>query len=205
MTTRGGRPRLEVVGSDPGARPPEIPGAGVLGMRILLGSLGMLFVASLIGYLYIRARATVWPPPGSPALPPSLWLSTAVILGCSYGMHRAWTAIQRDDRAGLRRFTVLTLVLGLAFLVCQSLNWWQLVQGRLTPKVNLYGFTFYMLTGLHAAHVVGGLIPLAIVTRNAFRDWYRPHSAQGVQYCAMYWHFLDAVWVVLFVVLLATR
>ncbi|MFH1681903.1 MAG: cytochrome c oxidase subunit 3 [Candidatus Eisenbacteria bacterium] len=66
----------------------------------------------------------------------------------------------------------------------------------------LFGFTFYMLTGLHAAHVLGGLIALAVVTARAHRGAYSAADHAGIELCARYWHFLDIVWIVLFAVLL---
>lgn len=178
------------------------PGTGTFGFAVLLASLSVLFVASVAGYLYVRINASQWPPAGMPGLPISLWLSTAVLLGCSVFVHRALKAIQKDDQKGLRRNLLWTLVLGSLFLVLQTLNYVGLAQSNLTAKTNLYGFTFYLLTGLHAAHVIGGLIPLAIVTRRARRGRYSSFFHPGVTYSAMYWHFLDGAWVVLFAVLL---
>ncbi|RPJ46772.1 MAG: heme-copper oxidase subunit III, partial [Candidatus Latescibacterota bacterium] len=65
----------------------------------------------------------------------------------------------------------------------------------------LFGFTFYMLTGLHAAHVIGGLGALALTAARAGQGRYTPESRAGVDACAVYWHFLDVVWIVLFAVL----
>jgi cytochrome c oxidase subunit 3 len=73
---------------------------------------------------------------------------------------------------------------------------------HVTPSANLYGFTFYMLTGLHAAHVIGGLALLAIVTVRAFCGRYSANAHAGVLYSTMYWHFLDGVWLVMFAVML---
>ena len=96
---------------------------------------------------------------------------------------------------------LLTTMLGVAFLASQTVNWFALVAAKLTAKTNLYGFTFYMLTGLHAAHVVGGVIPLGVVTVRAWRGRYSSSFHPGVRYCGIYWHFLAAVWLVLFIML----
>lgn len=204
MTRAGGSrpPDLKLVGS----RPPiheEIPGAKVLGTLVLVGSLAMLFFASMIGYFYVRAHATQWPPPGMPALPVGLWLSTLVLLGTSGAIHRAVLAARLDATPAIVRWTRVTLALGLLFLLLQAWNWAELVAQSMTPRINLYGFTFYLLTGLHAAHVIGGLIPLAIVVRNAGRGRYTAREHAGLTQCAIYWHFLDVVWVLVFVVLLS--
>jgi len=174
---------------------------GKLGMKILVLALSMLFAASILGYLVIRFRAPAWPPPGVPHLPGTLWISTLIIVISSVTMQAAVRAVRADRQRGLRIGMLLTTLLGVAFLVSQTVNWFALVAANLTARTNLYGFTFFMLTGLHAAHVVGGVIPLAIVTAHAFRGRYSSAFRPGVEYCAIYWHFLAAVWLVLFALL----
>lgn len=184
-----------------GRAAPAPLGFGLLGMKLLVLALSMLFAASIVGYLLIRFRAPVWPPPGMPTLPSTLWISTLIIAVSSLTMQSAVRAARTDRQGPLRTAMLLTTILGVAFLVSQTLNWFALVAANLTAKTNLYGFTFYMLTGLHAAHVVGGVIPLAVVTARAWRGRYSAAFHPGVQYCAVYWHFLAAVWLVLFTVL----
>jgi len=174
---------------------------GRLGMRLLVLALSMLFAASIVGYLLIRSKATVWPPPGMPILPHGLWTSTLIIAISSLTMHSAVRAARAGRRQPLQSWMLLTTLLGVAFLASQTVNWFALVAANLTAKTNLYGFTFYLLTGLHAVHVVGGLIPLAVVTARAWHGRYSADFHPGVEYCAIYWHFLAAVWVVLFLVL----
>ncbi len=174
---------------------------GLLGIKLLVLALSMLFAASIFGYLVIRTRAAVWPPPGVPRLPNTLWISTVIILISSFTMQAAVRAARTDRKTALLTGMLLTTLLGGAFLVSQTLNWFALVAVNLTARTNLYGFTFYMLTGLHAAHVVGGLIPLSVVTARASAGRYSAKAHAGVAYCALYWHFLAAVWVVLFGIL----
>ncbi len=186
-----------------GGRSAPVPlRTGLLGMKILILALSMLFGASILGYLVIRTRAEVWPPPGVPRLPATLWISTLIIVVSSVTMEWALRAAKAGRAAALRNGMLLTTLLGAAFLVSQTLNWFALVAANLTAKTNLYGFTFYMLTGLHAAHVVGGLIPLTVVTLRAFAGRYSAAAYAGVAYTAVYWHFLAAVWLILFTVLM---
>jgi cytochrome c oxidase subunit 3 len=175
---------------------------GRLGMRLMVLALSMLFAASIVGYLLIRFRATTWPPPGMPSLPHGLWISTLIIAISSVAMQAAVRAARGGRRQALQAWMLITTVLGVAFLVSQTLNWFALVAAHLTAKTNLYGFTFYLLTGLHAVHVMGGLIPLGVVTSRAWRGRYSAAFHPGVEYCAIYWHFLAVVWLVLFVVLM---
>ncbi|OFV83450.1 MAG: hypothetical protein A2Y78_10375 [Acidobacteria bacterium RBG_13_68_16] len=176
-------------------------GTGRLGMKILVLALSMLFAASIVGYMVIRLRASAWPPPGVPRLPGALWFSTLIIVISSGTMQTAVRAVREGRQRALRLAMLLTTLLGVAFLISQTLNWFALTASNLTAKTNLYGFTFYMLTGLHAAHVVGGVIPLAVVTAGAWRGRYSTAFHPGVEYCAIYWHFLAVVWVVLFTLL----
>jgi cytochrome c oxidase subunit 3 len=96
---------------------------------------------------------------------------------------------------------VATSALALGFLGAQLLAWRELLAQNLGPTDNLYGWTFYVLTAIHAAHVLGGLPPLAITTWRASRGFYGPADHRGITYCAMYWHFLDGVWIVLYATL----
>ncbi len=184
------------------AREGQVPLAtGRMGMLVLLGSLTMLFGAGITGYLVIRARAEVWPPPEVPALPGGLWLSTVLILLSSATLYWAVDGIRHDDRRALRLGLIATAGLGLAFLVSQSVSWFALVAAEGRPQASLYAFTFFVLTVLHALHVVGGLVPLGVLTARAWRGAYTREVHAGVEYTAMYWHYLDAVWLGLFAVL----
>ena len=188
------------IGRDERSRPAPLA-TGVLAIRVLLASLSMLFAASLMGYLAVRGRAETWPPPGMPAFPRGLWLSTVLMVVSSLTVQWAKRAARRDHQPTLRAGLLLTLALGLAFLTSQTVNWFALMAQAFTPDLNLYAFTFYLLTVLHAVHVVGGLIPLGIVTARAWRGSYSAEFHPGVDYIATYWHFLDVVWLVLFAVL----
>lgn len=183
----------------------HIPGAGTLGMYLLLASLSILFASSIIGYLYVRFvnpqfAGRPWPPPEFPPLPRTLWISTLAILLSSVTIQYALISIRRDRQAALLRGLVATLSLGLLFLILQGLNWWE-IYAALPPNLppeRPYLMLFYVLTGLHAAHVIGGLIPLIVVTVLAARRRYVANYHPGVRYNALYWHFLDIIWVLLF-------
>lgn len=175
---------------------------GTFGMIVFLVSLSILFTASIVGYLIVRFQSANWP---STALPGGLWLSTLLLLLSSGTMHFALQAARRGRQKALRIGMALTTALGTAFLIGQLFSWltWIKAGVELGPH-RLYAWAFYVFTGLHGAHVIGGLIPLAIVTARAFRGRYLPQTSTGVKHCAMYWHFLDVVWLVLFAVLSLT-
>ncbi len=183
-------------GARTGARPEAQ--AAKLAMVVLLVSLSMFFAATLVAYVIVRTRAAGgWPPAGAPHLPPGLWASTAVAILLSVAIESGLRGIRRGDRARLVRGLNGAFALAVAFLLIQALNWAALLRAR----GNLYGFTFYMLTGLHAGHVIGGMIPLGIVARRAGRGAYSPASHNGIVQCAIYWEYLVVVWIVIFIAL----
>ncbi len=194
----------------PGAPPnrPSAPiGAGTFGMVLFLIALTMIFAATILGYFYMRSESPRWPPPGSPPLPRGgLWLSTGVLLLVSLAVQWALRSVRWDRQTALRAALVVTAALAMAFLVNQARNWNE-VRSILVPpggRVRAYTSTFYILTGTHALHVLGGLLVLAVVTWKAFRGDYSSVYHPGIRYSVMYWHFLDVVWLILFAVLLVT-
>jgi cytochrome c oxidase subunit I+III len=98
----------------------------------------------------------------------------------------------------LKTMLVVTTLLGIGFLISQGLCWQRLYAAQVPPTANLYAYTFYTLTGLHAVHVIAGLSLLGVVTLRAFQGLYSALYHPGVRYSVMYWHFLDVVWLVLF-------
>lgn len=187
--------------------------AGRFGMVLFLVSLAVLFAASMIGYVMIRLYADTWPD-DLPGLPRTLWLSTLVLAVSSYTMQAALNAIRQNQRIRLTRMMLATTVLGGFFLLLQSICWaaWFAELEELWPAstagdveagVQRWALTsFYVLTGLHALHVIGGLVPMIVVTARAHRGRYSTERHNGVHYCMMYWHFLGMVWVILFLTLL---
>lgn len=178
--------------------------AGRFGMLIFIASLAMIFAAAILGFLVVRLEDDgSWPPPGMPALPGSLLLSTLILIASSVTFLGATNGLRRGDERGLVRWLTTTLVLALAFLAVQTFAWWDLVGRGMDFSRHLYAWTFYFLTGLHAVHVLGGVIPLWIVTRRVRGGDRSASVRRGVVYTAMYWHFLDVAWVVLYLTLVA--
>jgi cytochrome c oxidase subunit 3 len=94
-----------------------------------------------------------------------------------------------------------TLGLALLFLAVQALAWNELWSRHVTIESGLYAWTFYVLTGVHALHVIGGLPPMVYVFRRSREGQYTPSDYTGVVLCAMYWHALDVIWMVLYATL----
>ena len=177
-------------------------------MRLFLLSLGILFGTAVIGYVTIRMVAPA-AAGALPRLPRGLWLSTLVLLASSATVEGALRAARQDLQARLRACLTATAFLGANFLAVQAACWvaWAgPMREALRGAGQVYLLTgFYVLTGLHGLHVTGGLLPLLIVTRRAWAGRYSAHNHAGIAYMATYWHFLDAVWLVLFATLLLSR
>ena len=184
----------------------ERAGAGVLGMWVFIAVVAMIFAASVLGYLVVRfdrPPGMEWMPEGTPGLPHALALSTLLLVVSSWTMQGAVRAAREGRARGVTSGLAATLGLAVAFLAIQSLAWAELWRRQATLESGLYAWTFYVLTGLHALHVLGGLPPMAIALRNARAGRYGPSEHAGLVLCAMYWHALDAIWVVLYATLLA--
>ena len=175
--------------------------AGRFGMILFLVSIGMLFAATILCYLFVRLNpdpTIPWRLPGEPGLPGLLAASTVVLVVSSITLWAAQAGIVHGTQT---RWLATTLVLGLLFLLMQGVAWWQLYSEQVTITDGLFAWTFYVLTGLHALHVIGGIVPMAVVPRRSARGMYSADHHDGITYCAMYWHFLDAVWIILYATL----
>lgn len=179
--------------------------AGRLGMWLFLLTLGVLFASGVFAFLVVRLEASPsapWRTADSPGLPWVLLLSTAVLAASSVTMTRATRALATDDRHALRVWINRTLLLAIGFLLAQSIAWVQMWRAGAPITSGLYAWTFYVFTALHALHVIGGIVPMAVVARRARGGVYSRRAGAGVEYCAMYWHFLFAVWIALYAMLL---
>ena len=178
------------------------PGTGTLGMWLFLAALTMLFGSTLVGYIIVRLRPDFGPPVGTIPLPATFWGSTAIILLASFTMHRAVQNVRAERQTRFRTALALTLLLSVAFLLLQAPGMAALLNDHFANTTTaLYGLVF-MLVIVHAAHVIGGLIPLGVITAKANQGRYDHEHHAPVKHIAMYWHFLDAVWIVMFFVLM---
>lgn len=135
-------------------------------------------------------------------LPGVLWASTAVIVVSSFTVQMAWFAAKKDEISAVRIWMLVTLVLAFVFLYLQWESWVRLVQINVYLVGNPSGSFLYVLTGLHAFHLLTGIVYLAIVTVKAFRFKIHRTAILDMELSATYWHFLDILWVALFAFLL---
>nr|PZN23364.1 MAG: cytochrome oxidase subunit III [Pseudomonadota bacterium] len=173
-----------------------------LGLYVFFASLTMFFAAGIVAYVITRSQSTNWRIETTPRSPAGLWLSTALVVSISAVLESARRAVRTNRPRTTVRYLAAGGALALAFLAAQAANWRDLAALELrSTSPSLFVFSFYLLTGLHAAHVVGGLVPLGIVLARTKRGEYSSSRHEGVSLCVEYWHFLAAIWVVLFAVL----
>lgn len=137
-------------------------------------------------------------------LPTAFFYSTVVIIGCSVTFHLAKKAIQKDNQKATTSFLLATLALGILFVVLQFVGFGQIVANGyyFTGAESSITTTFlYIVTVVHLAHLAGGLIALLIIIFNQFKGKYNSTQTLGIELGAMYWHFLDLLWVYLFLFL----
>ena len=180
--------------------------AGTLGFWFFLAALAILFGSTVLAHWLLLLSIDDDAKLNLPDLPSGLWAGTLVLLISSGSIQWAVMGLRSGDNKRLKRGVIVTAILGFVFLGIQALCWVQwsvpLNEAASATQARYLISSFYVLTGIHAAHIIGGLIPLAIVASRATTDRYTPTYYPGVRYTAMYWHFLDAVWLTLFVTLL---
>jgi cytochrome c oxidase subunit 3 len=164
-------------------------------------SIVMLFSGLTSAYI-VRQADGQWL---SFSMPLMFWISSAVILVSSMTMHWALLGIKKGNQAQLKNGLIVTLVLGLAFCVTQFKGWGELVENGIYfagRSANPSGSFMYALTGLHLAHIFSAIVYLLILVWRSFAGKYASDSFAGVSNGALYWHFLDGLWIYLFVFLL---
>ena len=171
------------------------PGTGALGLKAFLASLSLLFISTLCAYWIVRGQAGYWSE-GLPSIPNGLWVSSGILALLSACCEAAARSFARGNGPAFKRLFNAGFILALAFLLSQAMNWSELTAAHLSPTAkSLYSFSFYMLTGLHGLHVVGGVVCHWMAMRT-FAAGNGNHDK--VRSIAIYWHFLSICWVVLF-------
>jgi cytochrome c oxidase subunit III len=198
-------------GNGSGGSPPSHGGGGdgsfssgavpqrtyVTGMLIALGGI-LMFFAALVSALVVRKglSAVAWQ---TIEVPRILWLNTLILLASSATLVRSHRDFLAQDEAGCRHWWGVTTILGLFFLAGQILAWRQLVAAGVYLATNASSSFFYIFTAAHGLHLLGGIAAMLAV---AFRPGRHLARGTAVEVVSMYWHFLDALWLCLFVFLL---
>jgi cytochrome c oxidase subunit III len=175
-------------------------GVSIVGIVLLFVSLSLLYL--------LRKSGADW---HTFKLPAIFWLSTAIILASSSSLYKAIQAFKKDKFATYKWLTGLTLLLGISFIITQIIGWKQLFDTGITMHSNVAGAFLYTLSGLHILHILGGIIYLGVTFSSALKrvtyiDSFvysvNPPNQLKLQLAAIYWHFVDALWIYLFVFLL---
>lgn len=174
---------------------------------VVLAAVGMTFAALTSAYTYIAlSSGTDWRPL---AIPGQLWVSTGLILVSSVTFRAARKSLTRGSDKGYSRWLLLTLVLGLGFLGSQLLAWRQLVAQGVYLATTLHSSFFYFLTGVHGIHLLGGILALDYLllrTRHRRNNMDAEMKRQAAaSLVSVYWHFMDGLWIFLFLLLFLWR
>jgi cytochrome c oxidase subunit 3 len=176
-----------------------LPSRGKVAMAGLIIAESAIFTIFVVAYLFYLGKSTTGPTPGEVLETPIFY--TICLLSSSLTIHLAAKSLERDYIRLFLGLWLLTIALGGLFLYGTAQEWHRLIyQHGLTISTNLFGTTYYSLVGLHGFHVTAGLIMLLIVAVFALSGRVGVKQSGRIEVLSMYWHFVDAVWVVVFTV-----
>ena len=124
---------------------------------------------------------------------------TAVLIASSFTSQFGVFAAERGDVFGLRKWFTVTVVLGVIFLGLVAFEWTEMVTSGVTPQSSVYGSVFYIITGFHMAHVTAGIIAFIVVLMRVAKSKFTPAQATAAMAVSYYWHFVDAIWIGVFI------
>jgi cytochrome c oxidase subunit 3/cytochrome o ubiquinol oxidase subunit 3 len=177
----------------------HLPSRGKVAMAGLIIAESAIFTIFVVAYLFYLGKSIMGPTPREVLETPIFY--TICLLSSSLTIHLAAKSLERDYRRLFLGLWVLTIALGGLFLYGTVLEWHRLIyEHGLTISTNLFGTTYYSLVGLHTFHVTVGLILLSVVAIFGFIGRMGVSQSSRVAVLSMYWHFVDAVWVVVFTV-----
>ena len=168
---------------------------------VALGSIVMMFAGLTSAYIVKRDQAT-WT---SFPIPRAFWYSTALILASSVTIQMALKAFRERDMLKYRNLMTLTTVLGIGFIVLQWMGFRSIWNLGITFKGSGGGQFLYIIAGLHAVHVLGGIIALIVMFIKAYASRVRRYNSVPVELMSTYWHFVDLLWVYLFIFFMGIR
>jgi len=186
---------MSTVAVPEGTTPREMSGP-VLGMVLFVASEAMFFGAFFAGYFTIKDNAKVWPPPGIPHLKIDIaTILTIILVASSLVIQLSLRSIRKGDEGRARLLLGITIALGVTFLLLQLYDYSQLGFG---VKDGTFGTLFYVMTGIHMAHVFGGVVFLTLVFGQAMGGALTASNHDSLAAGAIYWDFVDVVWLLLF-------
>jgi cytochrome c oxidase subunit III len=176
-----------------------LPSRGQVGMYCLIAAESAIFSIFVVAYLFYIGKSPTGPQPRDVLRVPIFF--TICLLSSSLTIHFAVKFLRNGKLRAFALWWALTIVLGALFLTGTAQEWHHLIYDEgLTIQTNLFGTTYYSLVGLHAFHVTVGLLALASVSVFALLGYVKQEHAGRVEVLSLYWHFVDTVWVVVFIV-----
>jgi cytochrome c oxidase subunit III len=177
----------------------HLPSKRRVGMSALIIGESAIFTIFVVAYVFYMGKSLTGPTPQQVLEVPIL--GTICLLSSSFTIWRAEKAIEEDRMVRFTLWLAVTIIHGAVFLMGTALEWKKLIyQDGLTISTNLFGTTFYSLVGLHATHVVVGLFLLSATLVFSLFGWVDSRQSERFGVIALYWHFVDGVWVVVFTV-----
>jgi cytochrome c oxidase subunit 3 len=175
---------------------------GMLGMVLFIASEIMLFGGLFAGYFYVRNQADVWPPADVHHLASGLGgILTAILVLSGFVAHFGIVGAKNGNNSLFLLCMAGAIILGTIFIGGQAYEWLHLMDEGLNAKSTVYGSTFFLLTGFHGAHVIAGLAMLIVVFVRAYWRDFTPSRHVFADASVLYWHFVDIVWLFLYVIL----
>lgn len=175
------------------------PSRGIVGMTCLVIAESAIFIIFVVAYLYYIGKSLSGPNPREVLEIPIF--ATICLLSSSITVHFAVHDLRADKVSRCAAWLAATVLLGGIFIASTAYEWYDLIYRRgLTVRTNLFGTTFYSLVGLHASHVIVGLVMLTLALIFALRGKVTLHHSERLEVLSIYWHFVDAVWIVVFTV-----
>ena len=175
-----------------------------LGIWVFLASESIFFAAFITTFVIYRSRSTSGPGPQQVLTLFVPLCMTIILLISSVTMVQALQSLKEGNRTRLWQFLLATALLGLVFLGLKGNEYAHLFREGVTPSSNIFGSVYFTVTGLHALHVIVGIIWILAVVAKAWRGAFSPTNYLPVELTGLYWHFVDLVWVLIFMVVYLT-
>ena len=177
----------------------KLPSRGIVGMACLIMAEAAIFVIFVVAYIFYIGKSLTGPMPKDVLELPIF--TTICLLSSSLTVHAAVSSLRQSKQRLCSLWLAATVLLGGIFIAGTAHEWYDLIYRRgLTIKTNLFGTTFYSLVGLHATHVVIGLIMLSFALFFSMRREMKEEHSEKLEVLSLYWHFVDGVWVIVFLV-----
>jgi cytochrome c oxidase subunit III len=165
-------------------------------MWMAMASMFMVFAGFTSAFLLQKGTRADW---ANITLPIAFWISTVVILVSSYTINKAVRLFQERQMSAHKKYITITLVLGILFMILQLIGFWQLYNSGIKLDGGVSGAFLYIISGTHILHMLAGVVAIFIVYKMAIAKSKKTYSSLSHEILALFWHFVDVLWVYLFI------